>query len=149
MLIPAVLTLVGSGRHRRVHLAQKAAALGAPQDFARQERAVALHRDIQIVLQRQRDHVLHRKIEIAAAHQRFQPRRIDQLGGGTTRFSRWKGARSRPTTGGGFGDWMETSLADGVRRETSEDCAQRAGTGTVASTAHTAPQRIFVLRIAS
>src|ERR1019366_3829655 len=55
------------GRYRCIHLPQEAAALGAPKHFARQKRAVALHRDIQIVLQRQGDHVLHGKIAIPAA----------------------------------------------------------------------------------
>src|SRR5476649_2619712 len=69
-----------SRRHRRVYRTQQAAALGAPQNLPRQEWAVTLHRDIQIILERQGDHVLRRQIEVAAAHQGFKPRRVGQPG---------------------------------------------------------------------
>ena len=71
-LTPLRLTLVGPGHDTLPHVAQQAAALGAPQHFAREQRAIALHFDIDIVLERQRDHVLRRKIEVAGADQRIE-----------------------------------------------------------------------------
>src|SRR4051812_13062741 len=51
-----------SDGHRSVDVAQDCAALGAPQNFTGQKRTVALHRDIEVVLQHKRDYILNREI---------------------------------------------------------------------------------------
>ena len=59
-LTPCRLTLCGPGATPTPTLPQRAAGLGAPQNFSRQQRPVALHFHVDIVLDRQRDHVLRR-----------------------------------------------------------------------------------------
>ena len=43
-------------------VAQQTAAFGAPQNFQREQRGVALHFDIETVFERKRDHILRGKI---------------------------------------------------------------------------------------
>ncbi len=69
----------GAGRHSLPDVSQQAAALGAPQHFAGQQRAIALHFDIDVVLERQRNHILRREIKIARADQRVEARRIVEI----------------------------------------------------------------------
>ena len=106
--------------------AQKSAAFGAAQDFARQKRAVPLHRDIEIVLEHQRDHVLHRKVEIS---------RRAPASPGAASWSAWPAPLRAfpdetasgygPTYFGGGGDWIETS----------DDWAKMVGTDASRTTA--------------
>ena len=78
-LTPVRLTLVGPARDALTNAAQQSAALGAPQHFAREQRAIALHFDIDIVFERERNHVLSREIKIARADERLEARRIRQI----------------------------------------------------------------------
>ena len=70
MLTPVRLTLVGPGATPCPRDSQHAAAFGAPQNFTRQQRPVALHFDVDIVFNRERDHILRGQIKVAGADQR-------------------------------------------------------------------------------
>ncbi len=58
--------------------AQSSAALSAPQHLLGEQRTVALHFNVDVVFDRERDHVLRREVQIARADQRIQARRIRQ-----------------------------------------------------------------------
>src|ERR1035438_4388658 len=54
-----------SGGDGRVHRAEKPATLGPAQYFPREKGTIALHRDVQVVLQHQGNHVLYGQVEVA------------------------------------------------------------------------------------
>src|ERR1700694_5177375 len=70
-----------SGADRLANISNSTAALGSPQYFPRQGLPVALDRDVDIVLERERYHVLQRQVQIPRANQRLKPRRIGKIGG--------------------------------------------------------------------
>src|SRR5258708_3548324 len=74
--------LWGAGRtrrHRSVHTPKKSAGLG-PQDVGIGDLwTVTLQGDVEIVLERQRDRVLQRKIELAGVQQRFESGRVREV----------------------------------------------------------------------
>ena len=78
-------------RHALTDAAQQAAALRAPQHFAGQQRPIALHFDVDVVLENESHHIGGRKIQIARANQRLNARRIGQ----TDRRNRARAVRAR------------------------------------------------------
>src|SRR5580692_2417116 len=71
----------GAGRDVLPHVAQQAAALGAPQQLALEQRAIALDFDIDTVLERERNHVLRRNVKVARPDERVEARRIGEVDG--------------------------------------------------------------------
>ncbi len=67
-LTPCRLTLCGPGSNTDADAAKRAASAGSLQHLSRQQRAVALNLDVQIVLDRESHNVLRRKIEVAGSH---------------------------------------------------------------------------------
>ena len=68
MLTPERLTLVGPAATPEADAAQGASALRAAQNFAGQQRAVALDFDIDIVFEREGDDIACSEIKIAVAN---------------------------------------------------------------------------------
>ena len=71
----------GAGSNGRADAPQEAAAFGAPKNLAGEEGPVALNGDIDVVFERECDHVLGGEIEIASADQSFEPGRVGQVRG--------------------------------------------------------------------
>ena len=54
-------------RHAQSDASQSSATLGAPQHLLGEQRPITLHFDVDIVFDRQRDHVLRGEIQVAGA----------------------------------------------------------------------------------
>ena len=69
------------------------------QHFPSERRPITLNRDVDIVFERERDHVLHRQVQVPSPDQRFQPRRIRQIGRRKYAPFQMEGLQERPHVG--------------------------------------------------
>jgi hypothetical protein len=95
---------LGAGENWNADIAERRAAFGAAEDLALKIRAVTLNGDVEVVFEREGDHIADGEIKVAATDQLLEAGRVGQLGGADDAALDVKRTQ----------DWLDVSLAGGV-----------------------------------